>query len=299
MKLFKSIKSNQLWRSYLQGYLFILPFLLGLIFLFVGPTLFSFVISLTNWKIINKPSFIGFENYITMLTKDPVYKAAFINTLRYVIFSVSLSLILALCLAMLLNSKLRGVYFFRTLFYVPSVISGVVMATVWAWMMNVDFGIVNYFLSLIGIQGPNWLGDPKYAPWTLILMSLFNIGSPMIIFIAGLQNIPKYLYESASIDGANRIVKFFKITLPFLSPTILFNAITMTINAFRTFTQVYILTDGKGGPMNSTMLYSLYLYKRAFQYTDMGYASAMAWVLFLIIMLFTIILIKTSSIWVD
>ena len=119
------------------------------------------VISLTNWKIINKPSFIGFENYITMLTKDPVYKAAFINTLRYVIFSVSLSLILALCLAMLLNSKLRGVYFFRTLFYVPSVISGVVMATVWAWMMNVDFGIVNYFLSLIGIQGPNWLGDPN------------------------------------------------------------------------------------------------------------------------------------------
>lgn len=285
-------------REIIEGYAFILPWLIGFIFLQLGPMLFSFIMSFTDWKMINIPKFVGLDNYKTMFVQDALFKESMQVTLKYVFFSVSISLVVALLLAMLLNQNLKGMYVFRTIFYIPSVVSGVALSLVWVWFLNGDFGILNYLLSLIGIKGPDWLGDPSYALWSLIIMSVFGVGGTMVIFLAGLQNIPMYLYESAMIDGANSIQRFFKITLPMLSPTILFNLVTMIIGAFRTFTQVYIITDGSGGPLNSTMLYALYLYKKAFKFMDMGYASAMAWVLFAIVLILTLLIFKSSKVWV-
>ena len=291
-------RKNKVIKKNLEGYFFIMPWIIGFLGFNLGPMLFSLIISFTDWKMLNIPKFIGINNYKNMFLNDQIYKESLFITLKYVFFSVTLSLFVSLFLAVLLNSKLKGIYIFRTIFYIPSVVSGVALSLVWVWFLNGDFGILNYVLSFFNITGPDWLGDPKYALWSLIIMSVFGVGGTMVIFLAGLQNIPQYLYESAKIDGANRYQMFIKITIPLLSPTILFNLITMVIGAFRTFTQVYIITDGSGGPLNSTMLYALYLYKRAFTHMDMGYASAMAWVLFAVIMCLSLFIFKTSNYWV-
>lgn len=294
----QSISQRKKKYAAFEGYLFIAPWILGFLFFQIGPMLFSFIMSFTGWKMINVPQFVGLKNYENIFFHDEIFITSIQVTLKYVFFSVTLSLVVSLMLALLLNSKLKGMYLFRTLFYIPSVVSGVALSLIWVWFLNGDFGILNFILSAIGIQGPDWLGDPSYALWSLIMMSVFGVGGTMVIFLAGLQNIPQYLYESAMIDGANGFQKFYKVTLPILSPTILFNMITMIIGAFRTFTQVYIITDGSGGPLNATMLYALYLYKKAFKYMEMGYASALAWILFAIILVLTLIIFKFSKYWV-
>ncbi len=296
--MIKKLIAGRTNRENLAGYLFISPWLIGFIVLLVGPFIYTFYLSFTNWDMLSAPEFIGGRNYIDLFTDD-LFKQSLIVTVRFVVSSVSISLILSLALAVLLNSNSKVMYFFRTIFYVPSVVSGIAVAIVWSWIFSTDFGIVNYALSLLGIKGPNWLGDPKYAPWAfVIIMCTTFIGAPMIIFVAGLQNIPKYLYESADIDGANSVQKFFKITLPTLSPIILFNTITMIIGAFRTFVQAYTLAGKDGSPNHSLLFFVMYLYKTAFQNMDMGSASAMAWVFFLIVFVLTVIILKSSSKWV-
>jgi multiple sugar transport system permease protein len=205
-------------------------------------------------------------------------------------------MIAAMAIAVLLNQKIIASGIFRTIFYLPSVISGVAVALVFAWIFNYRFGILNYFLSLVGIDGPNWLGDPKFALSAFIVMSLWGIGGNVVIYLAGLQGVPVALHEAATIDGAGAWIRFWKITLPLVTPVILFTLIMGVIGTFQTFTQAYIMTGG--GPANSTLFYLLYLYKNAFNWFEMGYASALAWLLFLIILVCTVILWTTSARWV-
>lgn len=282
----------------LTGYLFISPWIIGFVIFLLGPLLYALYISLTNYDMLSSPRFIGLQNYLDLFSDD-LFKHSLFVTVRFVLTIVSISMVLSLSLAMLLNSNVKVMYFFRTMFYIPSVISGIAMAILWSWIFTPDFGILNYALSLFGIQGPNWLGDTLYAPWAFVIMMLpVFVGAPMIIFIAGLQNIPQYLYEVADIDGANVIRKFIKITLPMLSPVILFNLITMIIGAFRIFVQAYILTGKYGNPNRSLYFFVMYLYNTAFQKMDMGSAMAMLWVFFVIVFILTVIVLRASSAWV-
>jgi multiple sugar transport system permease protein len=202
----------------------------------------------------------------------------------------------SLLLALLLNLKLKGMGIFRTLFYLPSVITGVAVAVLWMWVLQPDFGILNYFLSFVGIKGPDWLGDPQWALTSLIMMSVWGSGGSIVIFLAGLQNIPQLLYDASSIDGATKFRQFWTVTLPMITPTIFFNLIMGIIGAFQTFTQGYVMT--KGGPLNSTYFYALYIYNKAFQDLQMGYAAALSWVLFAIIAVLSLFVFKSSKSWV-
>lgn len=286
----KALKDN------LTGYAIISPWLIGFIVLIIGPMIVSFYLSFTNYDLLSSPSWIGIENYIQVLTNDP----RFINSLKvtfiFVFVSTPLKLMFALFLAMLFNTGRKGTSFFTTIYYIPSIIGGsVAIAVVWKQMFG-RTGAVNEFVTSLGFSGTNWIGNPDTALSVLILLVVWQFGSPMIIFLAGLRQIPADLYEAASVDGANAVTKFFKITLPMLTPVIFFNLIMQTIGGFMTFTQSYLIT--KGGPMDSTLFYAVYLYEVAFEYLRMGYASAMAWILLVVIGVITLILFKTSKYWV-
>lgn len=286
--------SSQL-REAVQGFCYIAPWLIGFVIFLLGPGLCSLVLSFFSWDLFSPPKFVGVSNYVRLFAADPTFLRALSNTFWFVAVSATLSILLALMLAVLLNENSRLMYLLRTVFYVPSVVSGIAVAIVWSWVFAPDFGILNYFLSLLGIQGPNWLGDPAWAPWAfIIIMSTTFIGAPMIIFISGLQNIPRYLYEAASIDGAKGRQRFFHITLPSLSPVILFNTITMLIGAFRVFVQAYTIAGKDGYPAKSLMFYVMYLYKKGFAQMKMGEASAMAWVFFVIVFLLTALILRIS-----
>ncbi len=281
----------------LAGYLFISPWIIGFILFLLGPGVYSLYMSFHSWDLFSSPVYVGVRNYVELFTDDPTFIKALTNTLLFVARSVLISMVLALFFALLMNSNSGIMYLFRTIFYVPSVVSGVAMAILWSWIFAPDFGILNFVLSKIGINGIDWLGNPKYAPWAfVIIMSTSFIGAPMIIFIAGLQNIPKELYEAASIDGANTISKLRYITMPELAPIILYNGITMLIGAFRVFAQAVTLAGKDGYPAKSLLFYVMYLYKKGFTQMQMGMASAMAWIFFLIIFAVTAIIIKISSI---
>lgn len=278
-----------------MGYLFLSPWLLGFVIFLAGPMIASFYLSFTQYKVIQAPSWIGLANYQRMLTDELFYHSLRV-TLVYTAISVPLGIAAALGVAVLLNQKIIASGLFRTIFYLPSIISGVAVAIVFAWIFNFRFGILNYLLSLVGVAGPNWLGSPRWALWAFVLMSLWGIGGNVVIFLAALQGVPQSLYEAAEIDGAGSWQRFWKITLPMISPALLFVFIMGVIGTFQTFTQSYIMTGG--GPANATLFYLLYLYKNAFNWFEMGYASALAWVLFLIIMVCTLILLRSSTLWV-
>jgi len=281
----------------LTGYAFIGLWLFGFLAFSLFPLGFSFVISLFRWSLLDKPLFIGFINYIQMFTIDLMFRKSLQVTLTYAFISVPLTLTLSLMLAILLNVKIKGQSIFRTIFYLPSLITGVAISLVWMWMLQPDFGIFNYILSLIGIQGPDWLGSTKWALFSIIMMAVWNgSGSQVIIYLAGLQNVPPELYDAASIDGAGKWRQFWRITIPMLTPTIFFNMIIGIITAFRTFTQAYVMT--RGGPQNSTMFYAYYLWNTAFRDMKMGYSAGLSWILFLIIAFFTALVFKTSGKWV-
>ena len=282
-------------RESLMGYLFLSPWLLGFVIFLAGPMIASFYLSFTQYKVIQAPSWIGLANYQRMLTDELFYHSLRV-TLVYTAISVPLGIAAALGVAVLLNQKIIASGLFRTIFYLPSIISGVAVAIVFAWIFNFRFGILNYLLSLVGVAGPNWLGSPRWALWAFVLMSLWGIGGNVVIFLAALQGVPQSLYEAAEIDGAGSWQRFWKITLPMISPALLFVFIMGVIGTFQTFTQSYIMTGG--GPANATLFYLLYLYKNAFNWFEMGYASALAWVLFLIIMVCTLILLRSSTLWV-
>jgi multiple sugar transport system permease protein len=282
-------------RDAVVGYLFMSPWLLGFFIFLVGPMLASIFLSMTNYKMLKPPDWVGLANYQRMIT-DPLVYLSMKVTLTFTAFAVPIGMASALAIAVLLNQKIVASGIFRTIFYLPSVISGVAVALVFSWVFNYRFGILNYFLSLVGVDGPNWLGHPQWALWAFVVMSLWGIGGNVVIYLAGLQGVPVSLHEAAKIDGANAWLRFWTITLPLISPVILFTMVMGVIGSFQTFTQAYIMTAG--GPANATMFYVLYLYKNAFNWFEMGYASALAWLLFVIILFCTLVMWTTSARWV-
>lgn len=276
--------------------LFISPWIIGFLAFTLGPLIYSLIISFFDWPVVGEPKFIGIENYRIMFTEDPLFWKSLWVTLKFAALFVPLNVGIALILAVLLNQDVKGTSLFRTFFYLPSVISGVALAMIWAWVYNGEYGILNYFLSLAGIQGPDWLNSTTWALVAMVIASLWGQGTMMLIFLAGLKGIPRELYEAASIDGAKKLTQFFKITLPLLTPTILFNVITTIISAFQQLTLALVLTGG--GPLNSTYFYAMYVYENAFKYFKMGYSSANAWFMFLIVLGLTMLVFKSSSAWV-
>lgn len=280
----------------IEGYLAISPWLIGFVAFNLGPILASIYFSCTQWTIMRPPVWVGLANYQRMFTNDPLFWQSLKVTCLYVVYSLPIKLIGGLALALLLNLKVPGINIFRTIFYIPAVISGVAVSLMWIWLLQPDYGIVNSLLSLIGIKGPGWFWDPKWALFSVALMSIWNVGGGAVIYLAGLQNIPPHLYEAASIDGANSWHSFWKITIPLLTPTLFFQLVVELIDSFRVFTQAFVIT--RGGPMFATYFMMLYLYEEAFQNFNMGYASALAIVLTTIILIATIILYVTSNRWV-
>jgi multiple sugar transport system permease protein len=273
-------------REAIMGYIFLTPWIIGFLFLLVGPMLASIVLSLTDYKLLSSPHWVGLANYERMMADQFVLHSLKVTT-TYTLFAVPLGMVCAMAVAVLLNQKIHASGVFRTVFYLPSVISGVAVALVFAWIFNFRFGILNYFLSLVGIDGPNWLGSPRYALWAFVVMSLWGIGANVVIYLAGLQGVPVALHEAATIDGASAWTRFWKITLPLMTPVILFTLVMGVIGSFQTFTQAYIMTGG--GPANATLFFLLYLYRNAFNWFEMGYASALAWLLFMVILILTVI----------
>ena len=286
------------WRRNGAGYMFLLPWLVGFFGLTLGPTLASLYLSFTNFDLLSPPRWIGLENYEYMFTADARFWQALKVTFTYVIWSVPLKLLVALGIAMLLDKGIRGAGLYRALFYLPSLIgASVAVAVLWRKLFDRD-GIANQLLALLGYHGEPWLNHPDYALGTLVILAIWQFGSPMIIFLAGLRQIPTDLYEAASMDGARRVRQFFFITLPLLAPVIFFNLVLQTIEAFKAFTQAFVVSGGTGGPVDATLFYTLYLYEEAFANFRMGYAAALAWVLLVIIGIFTAISFFTSRYWV-
>lgn len=282
-------------RNNIMGYLFISPWLIGFFIFILFPIVASFVLAFTRYDVLSPPRWIGIGNWLRLL-EDRRYHNSLRATFYYVFTAVPLRLIFALLVAMLLKPPTRATSIYTGIYYLPSLIGGsVAVAIMWRQIFGVD-GLINFILKNVGIEGINWLGNPRTAIWTLIILAVWQFGSPMLIFLAGLRQIPESLYEAASIDGAREWTQFTKITLPMLSPVILFNLIMQIINGFMVFTQAYIITGG--APLDTTLFYSLYLYQKAFQSFDMGYASAMAWILLVIIAFFTLLAFKSSKFWV-
>lgn len=283
-------------REAITGYLFFSPGLIGLLVFMAGPILYSFYLSFTTYNIYEPPQWVGFKNYEIMLTEDPLFYKSLYNTLYYVGLSVPVNTAMGILLAVLMNQKVRGIRLFRTIYFLPSILSGVAVALLWQWILDPNFGLINTFLANFGISGPGWLLDEAWSKPSLVLMNLWAVGGSMIIYLAGLQGIPQSLYEAATVDGAGPIRKFINITLPMLTPTIFFNVVMGVLSGFQVFLQAFIMTGG--GPNNSTMFFAFYLYNKAFKDLQLGYASAMAWILLLITLLCTLIIFKTSSRWV-
>ncbi|MEV4759105.1 ABC transporter permease subunit [Micromonospora sp. NPDC049559] len=268
------------------AYAFLTPWFIGMVLFTIGPILASLYLSFTDYTMITPPRWLGLENYTRMLD-DPRLHKSLIVTFEYVFVSVPLQLVLALALAMLLNRGVRGLSIYRSVYYLPSLLAGSVsIAILWRQIFGSD-GLINQLLGLVGIHGVSWVAHPDFALGTLVLLNAWTFGAPMVIFLAGLRQIPTSYYEAASVDGAGPVSQFFRITLPLLSPIIFFNLILQMIGAFQSFTQAFVVSGGTGGPADSTLLYTLYLYDRGFGSFDMGYASAMAWTLLLIIAVFT------------
>ncbi len=276
------------------GLAFVSPWLIGFVVFTVYPVLASLYFSFTDYNVVSAPRWIGTRNY-TDLIRDPLFGKTLYNTLYLAAIGIPFSLGLSLVIAMLLNNKVRLQGLFRTVYFLPSVVPAVAAALLWRWFLNPDYGPVNEFLWQLGINGPGWLADPAWSKPALILASLWGVGGSMVIYLAGLQNVPVALYEAADLDGASRWQRFRFVTLPMLSPVILFNLIMGIITSFQAFTNIYIMTGG--GPSNSTLVYALYLYQNAFQFFRMGYASAMAWVLLAITAVALVGVFRTSG-WV-
>jgi multiple sugar transport system permease protein len=281
------------------GYLFLTPWLVGFFMLTLGPALVSLYLSFTKYDLLTPPVWTGLENYSYAMFGDRRLGNAMSVTFTYVLWSVPLKLAVALGLAMVLDRSVRGVSFYRATFYLPSLLgASVAIAVLWRQIFGAD-GLINTLLFITtGWQGPSWVTHPSYSLTTLIILAVWQFGSPMIIFLAGLRQIPQDLYEAASMDGAGGWRQFWKITLPLLAPVVFFNMVFQTIEAFKAFTQAFIVSGGQGGPIDSTLFYSLYLYEEAFANFRMGYASALAWILLVIIGIFTAIAFATSKYWV-
>lgn len=277
-------------------WLFISPWILGFLLFTLGPLVFSFVMSLHDWPVVGQRTFVGLGNYRDMVLHDPQFWESLRITVKFACLFVPLNIGLAFLLAVLLNLNLKGTPIYRTAFYLPSVISGVALVMIWRWLYADEYGLLNYLLGLAGIDGPNWLGDKTWAIIAITIASVWGLGGSMLIFLAGLQSIPKELYEAARVSGVPAWAQVIHITLPMLSPMLLFTFITSIISAFQQLTIALLLT--KGGPVGSTYFFAMYIYDNAFKYHDMGYAAAMSWVMFLIILVLSMLVMRWSSAWV-
>jgi len=288
--------SRQRRNEALWGVLCVAPAVLGFLIWQLGPIVASLLIAFTDWNIAGSPNWIGVQNFQRMFTQDALFWKSLRVTAVYTLGSVPLSIIFAFFLAVLLNQKIKGLPVFRTIFYLPAIVPVIASSILWLWLFNPDFGLLNAAADLLHLPRSQWIyGEGSVIP-SLILMSLWAVGPMMIIFLAGLQGVSRQLYEAVAIDGGNALHKLWHITVPMVTPTILFNLVLAIIGAMQTFTQAYIMTQG--GPNNASLFYVLYLYRKAFQDSDMGYASALAWVLFIIIAVLSFAVLRTSNRWV-
>jgi multiple sugar transport system permease protein len=291
----RRLPSGVVLREWRDGWLFASPFILGVLFFWLGPMLYSLFLVSQDWNMITPPQFIGLDN-VRQLFADPLLGTSLWNTAYFTFISVPLQLILALSLAIALNQRLRGESIYRVVFYVPSITPAVASAVVWMQIFNPEYGVLNNILHVFHIPPVKWLFEPAVAKPAFIFMSLWTIGPQMIIFLAGLQNIPKSLLEAAHIDGADAWARFRYVVIPLLSPTIFFNLIIGIIGSFQVFTSSFIMT--KGGPQNATLFLVLYIYENGFQWFKMGYAATISWFLFTIVLIFTLLQLKLAGSWV-
>ncbi len=289
-------KRRSAFSRHLTAYLFISPWILGFVFFTLGPLLFSLTMSFHDWPVVGERTFVGFDNYRTMLFDDPQFWESLWITAKFAAIYVPFNIVMSFLVALVLHHANFASGFFRTAFYLPSVISGVALVTIWSWIYSREYGLLNFMLSLIGIDGPNWLGDPGLAIVAIIIASLWGFGGTMLILLTGLKAIPKELYEAATVSGVPGWAQMLFITLPMLGPMLLFTFITSIIAAFQQLTIALLMT--KGGPLGSTYFFAMYIYDNAFKYFDMGYAAAGSWVMFLIVLVLSLLVMRWSSAWV-
>ncbi|MCH5672449.1 carbohydrate ABC transporter permease [Streptomyces gilvus] len=292
-----AVKRRWVRRSTAAFWLFVLPWVLGFALFTLGPMLYSLWLSFLKWDLINPPSFAGTANYRAAL-HDPLLGQAVKVTLLYAVLSVPAQTVLSLAVALLMNAQVRGIHVFRTIWYVPSLVTGVSQTVLFLWVFNPQYGLVNGLLAHVGIKGPAWFQDPDWALPAAALMSLWTVGGNMIIYLAGLQDVPPDLYEAAALDGAGRWRRLWHVTLPQISPVIFFNVVTGLIAAMQTFTQGYVVRQAGGAPSNSLLFLVYYLYQNGFQFFRMGYASALAWILLAMILALTALIFRGSAFWV-
>ncbi|PNR92520.1 carbohydrate ABC transporter permease [Petrotoga sp. 9PWA.NaAc.5.4] len=277
------------------GVLFALPAILGLVILKIYPIIASGFYSLTEYHITDSPEWVGFENYKNLFS-DPLFIKSFSNTMYYLVLLVPLGLVVGICLALLLVKDIKGISFFRSMVYLPSIVPVYAFATVALWFFNPYFGLVNGLLARVGINGPLWIADESWVKFTLVLAAQWGAGPTALLFMASMKDIPRELYEAATLDGANAWQKFWRITFPFISPVTLYYLITSSIQALQFFDMPNIMTGG--GPNNASLSLGMYIYRNAFRYTNMGYASAMSWIIFIIALILSFVLFRTSMKWV-
>ncbi len=285
-------------RRLLVGVGFASPWIVGLCIFLIYPIAASLYYSFTDYSVLEPPKWIGFRNYTELFTQDDLFITSVTNTAVFAGLAIPLGTMFAISLALLLNMKVKFMPFHRTVFYLPVLVPTVALALVWQWVLNPTYGVVNDLLALIGIQGPGWYANEFWAKPSYVIMSLWTVGNAVIIYLAGLQDVPLDLYDAAAVDGANALRRTISVTLPMLTPVILFNVIIGLIGALQVFSEAFIITGGTGNPANAAMFYVLLLYRNAFVYFRMGYSSAMAWVLFLIVLIITLVLVRTSRRWV-
>lgn len=298
-----TITQRKPWLQTLRGreaitfYLFVLPWIIGFLLFTLGPVVASLVLSFMEYDMILAPDFTGLANFQELFS-DPLFYTSLYNTLYIVLIAVPVGMAISFAIALLLNQKVRFMAVYRTAYYLPSIVPAVASAALWLYLLQPQWGLVNGFLEGFGITGPGWLSSELWSKPAIILMMVWGAGGTVIIYLAGLQDIPQTLYEAAEIDGANHWNKFWRVTLPLMTPSIFFTLVLGIIGTFQIFAQIFVLTDGMGGPQNSTLVYMIYLYRNAFNFFRMGYASAMAWVLFVLILLLTWVQFRIARRWV-
>ncbi len=294
----KRFRVRQQTRHTINGLLFAAPWLIGLTVFWIYPIFASAYYSFTSFNGVQSPQWIGFSNYVDLFTRDTDFVDAVLNTFYFAIVSIPLAIILSFALAMMLNAKIRGQVVYRTIYFLPTLVPEVALALVWVYLFTPGSGLINVPFDWIGVRGPCWLTCPEWSRFTIVLLALWIIGQQVILYLAGLQDVPQDLYDAADVDGANFSHKLLHVTVPMMTPVVFFHLVTSVIGALQFFTVPYIMTGGTGFPANSTLFYSILLYRNAFQYFKMGYASAMAWLLFLTTLVITLIIFRSARLWV-
>ncbi len=287
-------------REAITGLFFISPWIIGFLVFYAGPAIVSFFLSFTKWNIVGSPVWIGLDNYVEIFTGDKNFWNSVKVTLRYALLYIPLMTTLSILTALALNSKVKGVGVFRTLFYLPSIAPAIAASLVFMWILQPKYGLLNILLSYVGIEGPNWFKNPQYALWGIVMIAMWRLGASAIIYLAGLQNIPVQLYDAADVDGANGWQKFWNVTLPMLTPILFFQIIVELIGVFQTFTPAYVVSQSQGysGPMKELYFYMLYVYNKGWMNMQMGYAAALSWILTIFILVITVLVFRSSPYWV-